>query len=174
MMFLAGCSIGSASENEEIKTIRDVNAEEFTEYSGTYVGDNSRVSAILTKLAGGETVNHLDLSGENIHVTYGSKEGSLSQEKVDSFWYDGEDTNQNFYFNAMYLTILVPNANEYIFDLQDSSLVITRDNMVDVLSKELTDFPDDEEIWNETVVTEFMKVNKDNIEEMANNYKEYF
>lgn len=91
----------------KIKSIDDVDVESLKEYSGTYVGDNSNVYIIISRLAGGETIKHLDLSAEIIKTTYGYNEGSFSEDEILEYWFDGTNVNRNnFYFNVMYLTSL--------------------------------------------------------------------
>ena len=55
------------------------NLKELKAYSGTYVGDNSDVSAIVRLLPGGETMGELDLTGEKLHVTYDDGAKSISE-----------------------------------------------------------------------------------------------
>ncbi|MBN8211139.1 DUF4825 domain-containing protein [Bacillus sp. NTK071] len=173
ILLLSGCSVAS-QDKPDIKAIEDVKIDAILAYSGTYVGDNSNISALLRELAGGETVNHLDLTGEKISVTYGVDE-SISQESFDSHWFNGQNSeHKNFYFNAIYLTILVPNAKEYSFRIEGSDVSVTRERMVEVLSKKFNKFPEEDEIWDEKVVEEFVKSHQDEIEEMGKNDEKYF
>ncbi|MGM0878248.1 MAG: DUF4825 domain-containing protein [Bacillota bacterium] len=172
ILFITGCS----NENEvKIKSIDDVDVESLKEYSGTYVGDNSNVITIISKLAGGETFKHIDLSGEMIKATYGFNEGSLSEDEILSYWVDGTKVDRkNFYFNAIYLTILVPNAKEYHFKVDNSMVSVSRERMVEVLSEKLSDFPNEENIWDEKIVSGFLDKNLGEIKELAKNYQQFF
>ncbi|MGM0751917.1 MAG: DUF4825 domain-containing protein [Bacillota bacterium] len=173
MMFLTGCA--SNSEKSNITSIEDVNVDTLKENSGTYVGDNSKVSAILQELPGGETIQEIDLSGEMVKVTYGNKEGSLPQNDVDEFWFDGNHADKkNFYYNAIYLTLLVPNAQEYHFQVDESLVSVSRDKMVKDLKDEFEEFPTGEAIWDKKTVSEFIAEHNGKLTEMATKYQTFF
>ncbi|MBG0971548.1 DUF4825 domain-containing protein [Bacillus sp. SRB3LM] len=55
-LFIAACSDG-----ERIKDIYDVSSDDFKKYTGTYVGNNSDVVAIVNHLPGGGTVQSISL-----------------------------------------------------------------------------------------------------------------
>jgi hypothetical protein len=55
-LFIAACSNG-----ERIKDIYDVRSDDFKKYTGTYVGNNSDVFAIVNHLPGGGTVQSISL-----------------------------------------------------------------------------------------------------------------
>ncbi|KIP28927.1 hypothetical protein BG10_6040 [Bacillus thuringiensis serovar morrisoni] len=65
-LFITACSNG-----ERIKDIYDVRSDDFKKYTGTYVGNNSDVVAIINHLSGGGTVQSISLENENIKVNYG-------------------------------------------------------------------------------------------------------
>lgn len=73
MIFLSGCAANPEKE-ADITSIDDVSVDTLKENSGTYVGDNSKVQAILQELPGAETIKEIDLSGEMVKVTYGYEE----------------------------------------------------------------------------------------------------
>jgi hypothetical protein len=173
MVFLTGCA--SNNEKSNITSIEDVNVDTLKENSGTYVGDNSKVSAILQELPGGETIQEIDLSGEMVKVTYGNKEGSLSQSEVDEFWFDGNHADRkNFYYNAIYLTLLVPNAQEYHFQVDESMVSVSRDKMVKNLQDEFEAFPTGKAIWDKKTVSEFIDEHNGKLTEMATKYQTFF
>jgi hypothetical protein len=173
MVFLTGCA--SNNEKSNITSIEDVNVDTLKENSGTYVGDNSKVSAILQELPGGETIQEIDLSGEMVKVTYGNKEGSLSQSEVDEFWFDGNHADRkNFYYNAIYLTLLVPNAQEYHFQVDESMVSVSRDKMVKYLQDEFEEFPTGQAIWDKKIVSEFIDEHNGKLTEMATKYQTFF
>ncbi|WP_171050937.1 DUF4825 domain-containing protein [Bacillus sp. BHET2] len=174
MVLLTGC--GSNPEKQaDITSIEDVSMDTLKENSGTYVGDNSKVQAILQELPGGETIKEIDLSGEMVKVTYGYKEGKLSENDVNEYWFDGTNVNRkNFYFNAIYLTLLVPNAKEYHFTVDESMVSVTRDKMVAGLSKEFSDFPKEENIWDKKTVASFIDKHQGKLTEMATKYQTFF
>ncbi|MED3371090.1 DUF4825 domain-containing protein, partial [Bacillus thuringiensis] len=95
-LFITACSNG-----ERIKDIYDVRSDDFKKYTGTYVGNNSDVVAIINHLSGGGTVQSISLENENIKVNYGAKEsGALTEEMIETYWFDEKDTmKKNFLFN---------------------------------------------------------------------------
>ncbi|MEH7648677.1 DUF4825 domain-containing protein, partial [Bacillus toyonensis] len=120
-LFMTACSNG-----ERIKDISDVRSDDFKKYTGTYVGNNSDVVAIVKNLPGGGTVQSISLENESIKVNYGVKEsGTLTEEMIETYWFDGKDTmKKNFLFNAIYLVILVPNAKAYEFQIENKNFKI--------------------------------------------------
>ncbi|WP_187443196.1 DUF4825 domain-containing protein [Rossellomorea aquimaris] len=173
MVFLTGCA--SNNEKSNITSIEDVNVDMLKENSGTYVGDNSKVSAILQELPGGETIQEIDLSGEMVKVIYGNKEGSLPESDVDEFWFDGNHADRkNFYYNAIYLTLLVPNAQEYHFQVDESMVSVSRDKMVKNLQDEFEAFPTGKAIWDKKTVSEFIDEHNGKLTEMATKYQTFF
>ncbi|MFK3960045.1 DUF4825 domain-containing protein [Guptibacillus hwajinpoensis] len=175
ILLVTGCSSGNASQYEQsVKTIGGIDRVELLKFSGTYVGDNSAVLAILAQLPGSETVNEIDLSDQKISVTY-DEERVSSEIDFYSTWFDGEDSAQKIYhYNAIYLTILVPNAKEYEFRVQDESFRITRDEMVATLTSEFGEFPSEEQLMEETFAEEYVKKHEEELEKMANHYEDYF
>lgn len=174
MLILTGC--GSNPEKEAgITSIEDVNLDILKDHSGTYVGDNSNVQAILQELPGGETIKEIDLSTEMVNVTYGYQEGNLSESDVNEYWFDGTNVNRkNFYYNAIYLTLLVPNAKEYHFTVDEAKVSVSRDKMVAGLSKEFSDFPKGEDIWDQKTVSAFIEKHQGKMTEMATQYQTFF
>jgi hypothetical protein len=158
-LIMAGCS--KETDKTNITSMDDVEVSILKEYSGTYVGDNSNVYAIVQKLAGGESIKELDLTDEKIKVTYGYEYSKAARE--------------NFFFNAIYLTILVPNATGYHMEADKSFLYASRKNMVTILTENFSDFPDEEGIWEEEVVSNFINENHEKLKELAKNkYEHYF
>lgn len=163
-LLLAGC--GEPADKVKIKTIDNVNIEKLMEMTGTYVGDNNKVYSIVQHLAGGETVKELDLSGERIKVTYGYAEGSeISQEQLNEYWFNGKNVDkQNFYYNAIYLALLVPNAKGFEFTVDDSKVDVTRQQVEKELKDEFKDFPD---VNDEEAVKKFIEKNQSKLKELA-------
>ncbi|HDR7483787.1 TPA: DUF4825 domain-containing protein, partial [Bacillus toyonensis] len=135
-LFMTACSNG-----ERIKDISDVRSDDFKKYTGTYVGNNSDVVAIVKNLPGGGTVQSISLENESIKVNYGVKEsGTLTEEMIETYWFDGKDTmKKNFLFNAIYLVILVPNAKAYEFQIENKNFKITREEMLSILHRKFDD-----------------------------------
>lgn len=175
ILLVTGCSSGNASSDaQSVKTIGGIDRVELLKFSGTYVGDNSAVLAILAQLPGSGTVNKVDLSDQKISVTY-DEERASSELDFYSTWFDGANSAQRiFHYNAIYLTILVPNAKEYEFRVQDESFRITRDEMVATLTSKFGEFPSEEQLMEETFAEEYVKKHEEELEKMANHYEDYF
>lgn len=160
---LSACS---AEAGTEITTIETVKENDLAELSATYVGDNSRVLGIVQELPGAETLKELNLQGEKVRITYGTKKGSLPQGDILAYWFDDNKAmEKNFLYNAVYLTLLVPNSSSYAFRIDDFSFVIEREEMVEILSGEFQDFPAGDEAWNQEVVEVFIEDHRREIEE---------
>ncbi|MGH0431128.1 DUF4825 domain-containing protein [Bacillus hominis] len=165
-LFVTACSNG-----EQIKEISHIKSGAFKKYTGTYVGNNSDVIAIVTNLPGGETVQSLNLENENIKVEYGAKEnGNLTEEMIETYWFDGKDTmKKNFLFNAIYLAVLVPNAKGYEFQVENQNFELKREELLSILYKEFNDFPTGDQVWNKGNVMNFFYGNQEKIENLVNN-----
>lgn len=135
------------------------------------MGNNSEVIGLLSHLPGGETVGELDLSNENINVTYEVK-GDISEETFHSYWFtDNKNDQKLLYYNAIYLSLLVPNAKGYEFHVQERSMSVTRDDMMKILTDEFSDLPSQDELINDEIVEAFVMNHEDELEMMANNYR---
>ena len=78
-------------------------------------------------MPGGETFKEIDLHNKTPKIMYGTKEGSLSEDEILKYWFDGKDTlEKNFLYNAIYLTILIPNAGGYSFKIDDQKFSVSR------------------------------------------------
>ena len=90
-----------------------------------------------------EQFKSISLENENIKVNYGAKEsGALTEEMIETYWFDEKDTmKKNFFFNAIYLVILVPNAKIYEFQVENKNFKITREEMLSILHRIFDDFP---------------------------------
>ena len=163
--------VTACSNGEQIKEISHIEPGVFKKYTGTYVGNNSDVIAIVTNLPGGETVQSLNLENENIKVEYGAKEnGNLTEEMIETYWFDGKDTmKKNLLFNAIYLAVLVPNAKGYGFQIENQSFALKREELLPILYKEFNDLPKDDLIWNKGIVMNFFYGNQEKIEKLVNN-----
>ncbi|OIU70467.1 DUF4825 domain-containing protein [Rossellomorea aquimaris] len=163
-VILAACS--EPAHKVKITKIENVNMEKLKKMTGTYVGDNNKVYSIVQSLPGGETVKGIDLSAERIKVTYGLEEGSgISQEQFNKYWFNGKNVDkQNFYYNAIYLALLVPNSKGYSFEIEDTTLDVTRQQVEKELKEEFKDFPD---VNDEEAVTKFIDKNKAKLKELA-------
>lgn len=163
ILLIAACS---AVAQSEIKKIEDMESKELAKHAGTYVGDNSKVMEIVQTLPGAETMKELDLRGEKVRVSYGAKKGSLPQEEIFAFWFDENDAmEKNFFYNAVYLTLLVPNSNKYAFAIEDFSFSINRDEMITALTERFPAFPKDKAEEDKQAIMEFISSHEAEIEE---------
>ncbi|AEN90440.1 hypothetical protein BMWSH_3558 [Priestia megaterium WSH-002] len=157
---IAGCS-----SKEEVTSINTVDVQKLKEHSGTYVGDNSNVLAIVRALPGGETFKEIDLHNKTPKIIYGTKEGSLSEDETLKYWFDGKNTlEKNFLYNAIYLTILIPNAEGYSFKIDDQKFSVSREEMKQFISKNIQTLPDSNELFDKEKAQQFInnkeKINK--------------
>ncbi|AYF06980.1 TPA: DUF4825 domain-containing protein [Bacillus mobilis] len=164
-LFITACSSG-----ERIKEISDVEPGTFKKYAGTYVGNKSDVVAIVNHLPGGETFQSISLENENIKVNYGAKgNGTLTEDMVETYWFDGKDTmEKNFLFNVIYLAILVPNAKNYEFQVENKNFTIKREEILSILYEKFDDFPKEDDIWDKKKVVKFLSDNKEKITMLIN------
>ncbi|PEC70434.1 DUF4825 domain-containing protein [Bacillus thuringiensis] len=159
-LFITACSNG-----ERIKVIYDVRSDDFKKYTGTYVGNNSDVVAIINHLPGGGTVQSISLENENIKVNYGAKgSGALTEEMIETYWFDEKDTmKKNFLFNIIYLVVLVPNANSYEFQVENIKFMMKREEILSILHGKFDDFPKEDDIWDKKKVVKFLNDNNEKI-----------
>ncbi|MYL65004.1 DUF4825 domain-containing protein [Bacillus hwajinpoensis] len=174
LLLAAGCSSGTASDQTTIKTIDDAHTVSILPYSGTYVGNNSDVLALLSHLPGGETVGKLDLTNEKINVTYEVK-GDSSEEMFHDYWFsDNKNGLKTMHYNAIYLSLLVPNAEGYEFHVQEKNRSFTRHEITTILTDEFSDLPSDGELMNDETVERFVTKHEDELEMIAKNFEDYF
>ncbi|PED16677.1 DUF4825 domain-containing protein [Bacillus toyonensis] len=173
-LFMTACSNG-----ERIKDISDVRSGDFKKYTGTYVGNNSDVVAIVKNLPGGGTVQSINLENESIKVNYGAKEHeNLTEDMIETYWFDGKDTmKKNFLFNVIYLAVLVPNAKGYEFQVENKMFTIKREDILSILYGKFDDFLKEKDIWDKNKVVKFLRDNNENIKMLVNDKdfrKSYF
>ena len=99
---------------------------------------------------------------------YGTKEGSLSEDEILKYWFDGKDTlEKNFLYNAIYLTILIPNAGGYSFKIDDQKFSVSRQEMKQFISKNIQTLPDSNELFDKEKAQQFIDYNKEKINKTA-------
>ncbi|PHD44903.1 DUF4825 domain-containing protein [Bacillus toyonensis] len=164
-LFMTACSNG-----ERIKDISDVRSDDFKKYTGTYVGNNSDVVAIVKNLPGGGTVQSISLENESIKVNYGAKEHeNLTEDMIETYWFDGKDTmKKNFLFNVIYPAVLVPNAKGYEFQVENKMFTIKREDILSILYGKFDDFLKEKDIWDKNKVIKFLKGNEEKIKMLVN------
>jgi hypothetical protein len=164
LILLILVSITGCSQKEEVTSINNVDVKKLKDHSGTYVGDNSNVVAIIGALPGGETFKEIDLHNKTPKIMYGTKEGSLSEDEILKYWFDGKDTlEKNFLYNAIYLTILIPNAEGYSFKIDDQKFSVSRQEMKQFISKNIQTLPSSNELFDKENAQQFIDNNKEKI-----------
>lgn len=164
LILLILVSITGCSQKEEVTSVNNVDVKKLKDHSETYVGDNSNVVAIIEALPGGETFKEIDLHNKTPKIMYGTKEGSLSEDEMLKYWFDGKNTlEKNFLYNAIYLTILVPNAEGYSFKIDDQKFSVSREEMKQFISKNIQTLPDSNELFDKEKAQQFIDHNKEKI-----------
>ncbi|MDR7245144.1 DUF4825 domain-containing protein [Priestia megaterium] len=162
LLILVG--ITGCSSKEEVTSINTVDVKELKEHSGTYVGDNSNVVAIVRALPEGETFKEIDLHNKTPKIIYGTKGGSLSEDEMLKYWFDGKNTlEKNFLYNAIYLTILVPNAEGYSFRVDNQKFSVSREEMEQFISTNIQTLPSSNELFDKEKTQQFIDDNKEKI-----------
>ncbi|PGK25189.1 DUF4825 domain-containing protein [Priestia megaterium] len=178
LILLICVGVVGCSQEEQLTSINNVDTKEVKKHSGTYVGDNSNVIAIVQALPGGDTFKEIDLQNKTVKVTYGAAGGDLSKDEILKYWFDDQDTlKKNFFYNAIYLTLLVPNAESYNFNVDDQSFSVSREEMEKFISKHIKSLPDSNELFKKEKAHEYIDDNKEKINdtvESKNLRKQFF
>jgi len=172
LILLICVGVVGCSQKEQMTSISSVDTKEVKKYSGTYVGDNSNVIAIVQALPGGDTFKKIDLENKTVKVTYGDVGGDLSKDEILKYWFDGQDTlKKNFFYNAIYLTLLVPNAKSYNFNVDDQSFSVSREEMEKFISKHINFLPDSNELFQKEKAQQYIDDNKEKINDTVESKK---
>ena len=164
LILLICVGVVGCSQKEQMTSISSVDTKEVKKYSGTYVGDNSNVIAIVQALPGGDTFKKIDLENKTVKVTYGDVGGDLSKDEILKYWFDGQDTlKKNFFYNAIYLTLLVPNAESYNFNVDNQSFSVSREEMEEFISKHINSLPNNNELFQKEKAQQYIDDNKEKI-----------
>jgi len=172
LILLICVGVAGCSQKEQMTSISSVDTKEVKKHSGTYVGDNSNVIAIVQALPGGDTFKEIDLENKTVKVTYGDVGGDLSKDEILKYWFDGQDTlKKNFFYNAIYLTLLVPNAESYNFNVDDQSFSVPREEMKKFISKNINSLPDSNELFQKEKAQQYIDDNKEKINDTVESKK---
>jgi len=164
LILLICVGVAGCSQKEQMTSISSVDTKEVKKYSGTYVGDNSNVIAIVQALPGGDTFKEINLENKTVKVTYGDVGGDLSKDEILKYWFDGQDTlKKNFFYNAIYLTLLVPNAESYNFNVDNQSFSVSREEMEEFISKHINSLPNNNELFQKEKAQQYIDDNKEKI-----------
>ncbi|MBX9997633.1 DUF4825 domain-containing protein [Priestia aryabhattai] len=167
---VVGCS--QKEQTTSINSVDTVDIKEVKKHSGTYVGDNSNVIAIVQALPGGDTFKEIDLQNKTVKITYGAAGSSLSKDEILKYWFDGQDTlKKNFLYNSIYLTLLVPNAKGYNFNIDDQSFSVSREQMEKFISKHIKALPNNNELFQKEKAQKFIDNNKEKINDTVESKK---
>ncbi|MBQ4870330.1 DUF4825 domain-containing protein [Priestia megaterium] len=172
LVLLICVGVAGCSQKEQMTSINNVDTKEVKKHSRTYVGDNSNVIAIVQALPGGDTFKEIDLQNKTVKVTYGAAGGALSKDEILKYWFDGQDTlKKNFFYNAIYLTLLVPNAESYNFNVDDQSFSVSREEMEKFISKHIKSLPDSNELFQKEKAQQYIEDNKEKINDTIESKK---
>ncbi|MCR8924518.1 DUF4825 domain-containing protein [Priestia megaterium] len=164
LILLICVGVAGCSQKEQMTSISSVDTKEVKKHSGTYVGDNSNVIAIVQALPGGDTFKEINLENKTVKVTYGDVGGDLSKDEILKYWFDGQDTlKKNFFYNAIYLTLLVPNAESYNFNVDNQSFSVSREEMEEFISKHINSLPNNNELFQKEKAQQYIDDNKEKI-----------
>ncbi|MEH6942358.1 DUF4825 domain-containing protein [Bacillus sp. JJ722] len=153
------CSVilmGCQSKKEETK---ENTVEELLVFKDSTIGDSSAVVNMSYLLPGGKYVKQVSLQTEQkpygLTIDYGVKEGTnIKQEAFEDDW-DDKVTERTFLNNATTYFILIENVDVVEFKLHTKALKsfkITRQEMNDFYGKDVREYADDKEAWNEEVL----------------------
>ncbi|MFP3888634.1 DUF4825 domain-containing protein, partial [Priestia filamentosa] len=82
--------------------------------------------------------------------------------------FDGKKTlEKNFLYNAIYLTVLVPNAQSYSFEVDNQSFSISRKEMSTFISKNIDSLPSGDELLKKKKAQNFIERNRKKIDSMV-------
>ncbi|MCM3772287.1 MULTISPECIES: DUF4825 domain-containing protein [Priestia] len=169
LILLISVGITGCSSKEEVTSISTVDVKKLKEHGGTYVGDNSNAVAIIRALPGGETFKEIDLHNKAPKIIYGTKAGSLSEDETLKYWFDDKNTlEKNFLYNAIYLTILVPNAEGYSFKIDNQKFSVSREEMEQFISKNIHTLSDSNELFGKEKTQQFIDDNNEKIIKQLN------
>ncbi|PGA15406.1 DUF4825 domain-containing protein [Priestia aryabhattai] len=172
LILLIFVGVVGCSQKEQMTSISSVDTKEVEKYRGTYVGDNSNVIAIVQALLGGDTFKKIDLENKTVKVTYGDVGGDLSKDEILKYWFDGQYTlKKNFFYNAIYLTLLVPNAESYNFNVDDQSFSVSREEIEKFISKHINSLPDSNELFQKEKAQQYIDDNKEKIDNTVESKK---
>jgi hypothetical protein len=145
LLFLTACS----ADDDDI-SIKTVNYHTLASYEQTYIGNNSDVTAILTKLPGGNALKETSLFGGNLMVHYDINKIDKQKENA---WYNKQTEIQTvFLHNILYLSALITNEENITLTLKSDETNYQIDLSSSALEKylnvDLADKVKHEQEWN--------------------------
>lgn len=119
---LIGCESNSPKiSNQDVKTTSQVKTYDLMKYKDSYVGDNSSVSNIITKLSANayNAGFSLQTNKEPYGITINYKANqNLGEEDYNKFW-SGKEINEFLEKNAVVLLSLIQNADVIEFNVDN-------------------------------------------------------
>ncbi|MFY4774585.1 DUF4825 domain-containing protein [Metabacillus sp. RGM 3146] len=162
-VFTAGCAEATA----KIKSIQQVDLIALKQFTGSKVGDNSTMSELLRNLAGGETVQKIDLSDSSLKVWYGKNKRDLSEKEINQFWFgDKTAIEKIFLYNAIYLALLVPNAKKIELNVGGKHFETPRDDLEQLFKEKLTGYKDHDQLSNKDSMETLLNSNQKKIQDL--------
>ncbi|MBA2174440.1 hypothetical protein H0266_05910 [Halobacillus locisalis] len=134
MFWLTGCS-----QTEEITTIKDMTFQNIHPYIGTYVGGNQHPK-ILRSLPAGEMIGEIRTDDGRVHVDYRYKESFIPGGSFYEYWREEGQKEQTFIYNAIMLSLLIPDSKGYHFTLNGDTASIERVDLMKRFAEEFDEF----------------------------------
>lgn len=141
----------SHTEEEEITTIKDMTFQKINSYIGTYIGGNQH-SKILRSLPAGEMISEIRTDDGHVRVNYRYKESILPMGGFYEYWREEGRMEQTFIYNALLLSLLIPDSEGYHFDLRGNTVSIERGELMKRFSEEFDVFSEDELLNSDIVL----------------------
>ncbi|MGE7840017.1 hypothetical protein ACQKNX_04420 [Lysinibacillus sp. NPDC093712] len=164
LVLITGCTAQAPEVKEEQATWEPL--------IGTYVGDAMNVGKIAnTVFLHGDTIDHLDLRGEMLHVIYKDDDEALSK------WFSSSiSKDKAIVYNTMMGVILVPNAKGFGFEVDGDLYEISRDILIDEMENLFSTLPKGNELFDEGKVKAFLQKHEETIQQYAvdSNYQKTF
>lgn len=151
ILFLLVMLIGCSHPEEEVTTTKDMTFQKINPYIGTYIGGNQH-SKILRSLPAGETISEIRTDDDQVRVKYRYKESILPRGSFYEYWREEGQMEQTFIYNAIILSLLIPDSEGYHFTLRGNTVSIEREDIMKRFSEEFDVFSGDELLNSDIVL----------------------
>ncbi|WP_179106430.1 DUF4825 domain-containing protein [Terribacillus halophilus] len=145
--FLCITACSSADEDISIETV-DYHA--LADYEETYIGNNSDVGAILTKLPGSNALEETSLSDGNLMVQYDTNK--IDKQKENAWYNKQSEIQEVFLHNILYLSALIKNEKNITLTLQSDEtnyqIELSSSELEKFLNIDLAEKIKHEQEWN--------------------------
>ncbi|MCD7032758.1 hypothetical protein LRR81_00855 [Metabacillus sp. GX 13764] len=161
--FAAGCAEATA----KIKSIQQVDLIALKQFTASHVKDDFAMSELMRNLAGGETVQKIDVSNSSLKVWYGKNKRDLSEKEIHDFWFgDSKTLEKIFLYNAIYMALLVPDAEEIQLNAGGRHFEVPRSAMDELFKKELTGYKNTAQLSNKDSMESLLNSNQKKIQDL--------